>query len=100
MWNNLGSLQARPDTLSSRWSSRVKSMAVANLKRLPMLRSEAMSISWAEILRKAKLLNGTNIYVGEDFSKRVKDQRHELQKVNKTVISHLPSFFMAIKKTD
>ena len=33
-----------------------------------------------EVLRKAKLLSGTNIYVGEDFSKRVKDQRIELQK--------------------
>ena len=38
-----------------------------------------------EILRKAKLLSGSNIYVGEDFSKRVKDQRHELQKVSHTV---------------
>ena len=37
-----------------------------------------------EILRKAKLLSGSNIYVGEDFSKRVKDQRHELQKVRHT----------------
>ena len=26
-----------------------------------------------EIMRKAKLLKGSNIYVGEDFSKRVKD---------------------------
>ena len=33
-----------------------------------------------EVLRKAKLLKGASIYVGEDFSKRVKDQRAELQK--------------------
>ena len=39
-----------------------------------------------EILRKAKLLTGTSIYVGEDFSKRVKDQRGELQRFWKTVV--------------
>ena len=33
-----------------------------------------------EILRKTKFLKGTNVFVGEDFSKRVKDQRTELQK--------------------
>ena len=33
-----------------------------------------------EVLCKAKLLKGASIYVGEDFSKRVKDQRTELQK--------------------
>ncbi len=26
-----------------------------------------------EIMRKSKLLKGTNVYVGEDFSKRVKE---------------------------
>ena len=34
-------------------------------------------------IRKAKLLAGSNIYVTEDFSKRVKDKRIELQKFMK-----------------
>ena len=32
------------------------------------------------ILRKTKFLAGSNIYITEDFSKRVKDKRTELQK--------------------
>jgi hypothetical protein len=44
-----------------------------------------------EILRKAAKLRGTNIYVGEDFSKRVKDQRHELQKFLKAVKRKRPN---------
>ena len=44
-----------------------------------------------DILRKASKLRGTNIYVGEDFSKRVKDQRHELQKFLKAVKRKRPN---------
>ncbi|XP_023325234.1 uncharacterized protein LOC111698964 isoform X2 [Eurytemora carolleeae] len=38
-----------------------------------------------EILRKSKLLTGSNIYITEDFSKRVKDKRSELQKFMKKI---------------
>ena len=44
-----------------------------------------------EVMRKAKFLRGTNIYVGEDFSKRVKDQRHELQKFMKGMKRRRPN---------
>ena len=42
-------------------------------------------------MRKSKFLRGSNIYVGEDFSKRVKDQRHELQKFLKGVKRRRPN---------
>ena len=35
------------------------------------------------IYRKSQLLAGSNIYITEDFSKRVKDRRSELQKFMK-----------------
>jgi ribosomal protein L33 len=34
-------------------------------------------------VRKSQLLAGSNIYITEDFSKRVKDRRMELQKFMK-----------------
>lgn len=43
-----------------------------------------------EILRKTKFLKGTNIYVGEDFSRRVKDQRQELKKFMKVIRNRRP----------
>ena len=36
-----------------------------------------------EYFRKSKFLAGSNIYITEDFSKRVKDRRTELQKFMK-----------------
>ena len=35
------------------------------------------------LFRKSKFLAGSNIYITEDFSKRVKDRRAELQKFMK-----------------
>ncbi|XP_059099208.1 protein unc-13 homolog C-like isoform X2 [Tigriopus californicus] len=43
-----------------------------------------------EILRKSSKLKGSNIYIGEDFSKRVKDQRVELQKFMRTMRKRNP----------
>ena len=40
-----------------------------------------------EILRKARLLKGSNIYVSEDFSRKVREHRHELIKFMKEVRS-------------
>ena len=42
-------------------------------------REKAMKIK-PSIFRKTKFLAGSNIYITEDFSKRVKDKRTELQK--------------------
>ena len=44
-----------------------------------------------EVLRKSKMLKGSNIYVSEDFSKRVKDQRAELQKFMKILRKKKPN---------
>ena len=41
-------------------------------------------------MRKTKFLKGSNVYVGEDFSKRVRDQRSELQKFMKAVRARRP----------
>ena len=38
-----------------------------------------------EILRKARLLKGSNIYISEDFSRKVREHRHELIKFMKEV---------------
>ena len=43
------------------------------------------------MLRKTKFLKGSNIYVGEDFSKRVKDQRQELRKFMRHMKQRRPS---------
>ncbi len=43
-----------------------------------------------EIMRKTKFLKGSNVYVGEDFSKRVRDQRNELQKFMKAMRTRRP----------
>ena len=44
-----------------------------------------------EIMRKTKFLKGSSVYVGEDFSKRVRDQRHELQKFMKMMRGRRPA---------
>ena len=44
-----------------------------------------------EIMRKTKFLKGSSVYVGEDFSKRVRDQRHELQKFMKMMRQRRPA---------
>jgi hypothetical protein len=41
-------------------------------------------------MRKTTLLKGSNIYIGEDFSKRVRDQRTELQKFMRQSRSRRP----------
>jgi len=38
-----------------------------------------------EVLRKARLLKGSNVYIGEDFSRKVREHRHELIKFMKEV---------------
>ena len=43
-----------------------------------------------EILRKARLLKGSNIYISEDFSRKVREHRNELVKIEYDVAS----FFM------
>jgi len=44
-----------------------------------------------EILRKSSMLRGANIYISEDFSKRVRDQRLELQKFMKLMRQRRPN---------
>jgi len=44
-----------------------------------------------EVLRKNNLLRGSNIYISEDFSKRVRDQRIELQKFAKLMRQRRPN---------
>ncbi len=49
-----------------------------------------------EILRKARLLKGSNIYVSEDFSRKVREHRHELIKFMKEVSTVLWSQYCII----
>ena len=44
-----------------------------------------------EILRKARLLKGSNIYISEDFSRKVREHRNELIKFMKEVKSRDPT---------
>ena len=42
-------------------------------------------------MRKTKFLKGSSVYVGEDFSKRVRDQRHELLKFMRMMRQRRPA---------
>lgn len=44
-----------------------------------------------EILRKARLLKGSNIYISEDFSRKVREHRNELIKFMKEVKTRDPA---------
>lgn len=48
-----------------------------------MVESFAFNRDKEEILRKARLLKGSNIYISEDFSRKVREHRHELIKFMK-----------------
>jgi hypothetical protein len=50
-----------------------------------------------EILRKARLLKGSNIYISEDFSRKVREHRHELIKFMKEVRSRDPTKRMTLR---
>ena len=50
-----------------------------------------------EILRKARLLKGSNIYISEDFSRKVREHRHELIKFMKAVRSRDPARRMTLR---
>ena len=50
-----------------------------------------------EILRKARLLKGSNIYISEDFSRKVREHRNELIKFMKEVKSRDPTRRMTLR---
>jgi len=50
-----------------------------------------------EILRKARLLKGSNIYMSEDFSRKVREHRNELIKFMKEVKARDPTRRMALR---
>ncbi len=50
-----------------------------------------------EILRKARMLKGSNIYMSEDFSRKVREHRNELIKFMKDVKARDPSRRMALR---
>ena len=50
-----------------------------------------------EILRKARLLKGSNIYISEDFSRKVREHRNELIKFMKEVKSRDPGRRMTLR---
>ena len=50
-----------------------------------------------EVLRKARLLKGSNIYVSEDFSRKVREHRNELFKFMKEVRSRDPARRMTLR---
>ena len=50
-----------------------------------------------EVLRKARLLKGSNIYVSEDFSRKVREHRNELFKFMKEVRSRDPTRRMTLR---
>ena len=52
----------------------------------------------AFFFRKSKFLAGSNIYITEDFSKRVKDRRIELQKFMKKLKKRYLSFLLILNK--
>ena len=50
-----------------------------------------------EILRKARLLKGSNIYISEDFSRKVREHRNELIKFMKEVKTRDPTRRMTLR---
>ena len=50
-----------------------------------------------EILRKARLLKGSNIYISEDFSRKVREHRNELIKFMKEVKNRDPTRRMTLR---
>ncbi len=50
-----------------------------------------------EILRKARLLKGSNIYISEDFSRKVREHRNELIKFMKEVKTRDPARRMVLR---
>ncbi|XP_071746635.1 uncharacterized protein [Lepeophtheirus salmonis] len=50
-----------------------------------------------ELLRKSRLLKGTNIYLSEDFSRKVREHRHELIKFIKEVRTRDPARRMTLR---
>ncbi len=50
-----------------------------------------------ELLRKARLLKGSNIYISEDFSRKVREHRNELIKFMKEVKNRDPSRRMTLR---
>jgi len=53
-----------------------------------------------EVLRKARLLKGSNVYIGEDFSRKVREHRHELIKFMKEVRNWRPLYGKVWKCTE
>ena len=52
-----------------------------------------------EILRKARLLKGSNIYISEDFSRKVREHRNELIKFMKEVKTRDPTRRMTLVRS-
>ena len=49
-----------------------------------------------EILRKARLLKGSNIYISEDFSRKVREHRNELVRIVDQIKFQIISFIVTI----
>ncbi len=50
-----------------------------------------------EILRKARLLKGSNVYISEDFSRKVREHRNELIKFMKEIKNRDPARRMTLR---
>ena len=49
------------------------------------------------IFRKTQFLSGSNIYIAEDFSKKVRDKRTELRKFMKQMKKRAPGSKMTLR---